>query len=100
VCKLQALFPEGQVTMLRSSLAAACFAGASAWPLLAMALVDAMTSPLEQAMRAASCGHSLQTVAWLGHCAACWAGVVLLAASGSWLLFEPRERQQRLAATA
>lgn len=70
-----------------AATASACLLGAVAWPWLVGALANALMSPLERAMQSAWCGMPLHSgFVLLGHCAACWAGSALLAATAA-LLF-------------
>jgi len=66
-----------------SLLSLSCFAAAGAWPTFVMTLSNALMSPLERALQSSICGtHLYNTPEFLGHCAACWAGSAILAATG------------------
>jgi hypothetical protein len=72
----------------------ACFAAAAAWPVAMGALASALMPPLERAMRDAFCGVPYHdAAAFMGHCAACWAGSAILGAAGLWLVTQPRREQ-------
>ena len=82
-----------------SVLSLSCFAGAGAWPILLTALSNAFMSPLERAMQSSFCGTPLHTTPeLLGHCAACWAGSALLAATGGVVMMSKRKRLARVQA--
>jgi hypothetical protein len=66
-----------------SLLSLSCFAAAGAWPTIVTLLGNAFMSPLERAARQSICGTPLHTLPeLLGHCAACWGGAAILAATG------------------
>lgn len=74
-----------------ATFALGCFLAAAAWPWVAGGLAGALMSPLERATQKAWCGMPLHsTFELLGHCAACWAGSALLAATGAALLWRDR----------
>ncbi|GAM98173.1 hypothetical protein U91I_01804 [alpha proteobacterium U9-1i] len=82
-----------------SLLSLSCFAAAGAWPTLVTALGSAMMSPLERAMQDSICGAPLHTApALLGHCAACWAGSAILAATGIVVLMSNAKHAARVKA--
>jgi hypothetical protein len=64
----------------RFAIASALFATAAAWPWMVGALAGLLLSPYERALQSAWCGLGPhQSFAVAGHCAACWAGSVMLA---------------------
>jgi len=66
-----------------SLLSLSCFVAAGAWPTIVTAIGNALMSPLERAVRVSICGAPFHTAPELfGHCAACWAGSAILAATG------------------
>lgn len=84
--------------MISSARAGAltCFAAAAAWPSLVGWLTAAMMSPLDRALRDAWCGVPLHSDALLlGHCAACWAGSLVLAGAGALMLAAPKPAYAR-----
>ncbi len=64
-----------------SNAAIVCFIGAIAWPWVVGALAGLIMSPLDQATQNAWCGMPHHDRAFLGHCAACWVGSAILAAT-------------------
>jgi hypothetical protein len=75
--------------------ALALFAAAAAWPIIVARLTALTMSPLDRVLGAAWCGAPMHgQSAFLGHCAACWAGSALFAAIG--FLFLATERKPAL----
>ena len=66
----------------RLAAASGLVAAAAAWPSMVQSLMQLTMTPLERAMQTSWCGPSPQeTASFLGHCAVCFAGVAVLAAS-------------------
>jgi hypothetical protein len=79
-----------------SLLSLSCFAAAGAWPSLVTAISNALMSPLERAIQDSICGTPLHTTPeLLGHCAACWAGSAILAATGVVVMMSNTKRLAR-----
>ena len=85
---------------LRVHVVLAFAAAAALWPAALCALSDAMATPLQRALSTSWCGAGPQSVEFLGHCPACWAGAVgLLAAAAISVAFPSwRGRRHRTAA--
>jgi hypothetical protein len=67
----------------RLAAASGLFAAAAAWPSVVRSLTQLTMTPLERAMQTSWCGPPPQeTLSLLGHCAVCFAGAAVLAASG------------------
>ncbi len=67
----------------RLAAASGLFAAAAAWPSVVRSLTQLTMAPLERAMQTSWCGPPPQeTLSFLGHCAVCFAGAAVLAASG------------------
>jgi hypothetical protein len=63
---------------------------AAAWPGLYGVTAQALLSPAEQLLRSSYCGTaSHDAAAWLGHCAACWAGSSMIALAAALVLYAP-----------
>lgn len=66
-----------------SLLSIACFAAAGAWPSIVTALERALMPPYERLLIQSICGAPLHaSPEFFGHCAACWTGSAILAATG------------------
>lgn len=74
-------------------LSLACFAAAGAWPSIVTALGTALMSPYDRLLRDSICGAPLHaSPEFLGHCAACWAGSAILAATGTVIFLSKADR--------
>jgi hypothetical protein len=77
-----------------SPMSLACFAAAGAWPTIVTALESALMPPYEQILRVSICGAPLHaSPEFLGHCAACWAGSAILAATGILVFMSKPDRR-------
>ena len=77
-----------------SPLSLVCFAAAAAWPTIVTALETAFMSPYERILRVSICGAPLHASAeFLGHCAVCWVGSAILAATGILVFMSKTDRR-------
>lgn len=77
----------------QSPLSLACFAAAGAWPAIVPALETALISPYQRVLRESICGAPLHaSPEFLGHCATCWVGSAILAATGILVFLSKTDR--------
>ena len=78
-----------------SPLSLACFAAAGAWPAIVTALESALIPPYERLLRGSICGATLHaSPEFLDHCAACWVGSAILAATGILVFLSKTDRRE------
>jgi hypothetical protein len=83
---------EISMTSKSATPAFACLVGAIAWPWLVSASANLLMSPIERATQSAWCGMPLHSgFVLLGHCAPCWTGSALLAATSALLLLRAHD---------
>ena len=69
------------MTIINQAAATLLALTALAWPAIACAVRELAASPLERALRTAWCGEPHAAASWFGHCAAGWAGALVLMAA-------------------
>jgi len=85
----------------RFAAASGLFATAAAWPSVVRSLTQLTMTPLERAMQTSWCGPPPeQTLTFLSHCAVCFAGAAVLAASGLVVLIADEGMRGRIRAPA
>jgi hypothetical protein len=83
----------------RFAAASGLFAGAAVWPLVVRSLTYLTMTPLERALQTSWCGPPPEeTLSFLGHCAVCYAGAAVLAATGLVVLFADEGVRRRIRA--
>lgn len=61
---------------------------AAAWPTLLCRGIDALSTPLQRALRDSFCGQN-PSFEILGHCASCWSGAAALSLAALLVLVAP-----------
>jgi hypothetical protein len=85
----------------RLAAASGLFAAAVAWPSAVRSLTQLTMTPLERAMQTSWCGPPPEeSLTFLGHCAVCFAGAAVLAASGLVVLIADEGVRGRMRAPA
>lgn len=85
----------------RLAAASGLFAAAAAWPSIVRSITQLTMTPLERALQTSWCGAPPQeTASFLGHCAVCFAGAAVLAASGLIILIADESARARIRSPA